>query len=139
VPERIQLSRAKGWRMPEETVKIDRSTRFGNPFEVGRRVIAPGAYGSLASPYHGSRPRGMYGMGPRAYEITTVKSRPDAVRLFASYIKHDPSGWPPADIRRVLGGRNLACWCDLPEPGELDWCHGFPLMCMANGWEIPFA
>lgn len=34
-PVRIQLSRHKGWRMPENTVKVDRSTRWGNPFRVG--------------------------------------------------------------------------------------------------------
>lgn len=31
-PVRIQLSRRKGWRMPPNTVKVDRSTRWGNPF-----------------------------------------------------------------------------------------------------------
>ena len=34
-PKRIQLSRAKGWRMPANTVKVDRSTKWGNPFVVG--------------------------------------------------------------------------------------------------------
>lgn len=32
MPERIQLSRRKGWRMPPNTVKVDRSTKWGNPF-----------------------------------------------------------------------------------------------------------
>ncbi len=32
-PQRIQLQRTKGWRMPPNTRKVDRSTRFGNPFE----------------------------------------------------------------------------------------------------------
>src|SRR5690606_13010392 len=36
LPTRIQLSRRKGWRMPPDTVKVDRSTRWGNPFVVGR-------------------------------------------------------------------------------------------------------
>jgi hypothetical protein len=31
-PRRVQLSRAAGWRMPENTVKVDRSTPWGNPF-----------------------------------------------------------------------------------------------------------
>jgi hypothetical protein len=31
-PKRVQLSRIKGWRMPENTVKVDRSTRWGNPW-----------------------------------------------------------------------------------------------------------
>ena len=31
-PMRIRLSRAKGWRMPDNAQKVDRSTRWGNPF-----------------------------------------------------------------------------------------------------------
>jgi len=31
-PHRVQLKRTRGWRMPPNTVKIDRSTRWGNPF-----------------------------------------------------------------------------------------------------------
>lgn len=31
-PVRVQLSRKRGWRMPENTVKVDRSTFWGNPF-----------------------------------------------------------------------------------------------------------
>lgn len=31
-PIRVQLSRRKGWRMPPNTVKVDRSTRYGNSF-----------------------------------------------------------------------------------------------------------
>lgn len=33
-PKRIQLSRTKGWRMPENTVKVDRTTVYGNRFTV---------------------------------------------------------------------------------------------------------
>ena len=29
-PVRVQLRRTKGWRMPENTVKVDRTTRYGN-------------------------------------------------------------------------------------------------------------
>lgn len=36
MPQRIQLSRKKGWKMPENTVKVDRSNKlFGNPYKVG--------------------------------------------------------------------------------------------------------
>jgi len=34
MPERIRLSRAKGWRMPEDAVKVDRSTPWSNPFKA---------------------------------------------------------------------------------------------------------
>ncbi len=34
-PSRIRLSRAKGWRMPPNTVKVDRTNKtFGNPFPM---------------------------------------------------------------------------------------------------------
>ena len=42
-PQRIQLSRAKGWRMPENTVVVARPTMWGNPFRAsnyGRGVHA---------------------------------------------------------------------------------------------------
>ena len=35
-PARIQLRRTKGWRMPPGTVKVDRTTKWGNPFVVGK-------------------------------------------------------------------------------------------------------
>jgi len=40
-PLRIQLSRTKGWRMPSNTVKVDRATKWGNPYPVeGVRTAA---------------------------------------------------------------------------------------------------
>ncbi|MEK9211512.1 DUF4326 domain-containing protein [Sphingomonas sp. 2378] len=33
-PCRVQLSRKKGWRMPPNTVKVDRTTRWGNDFII---------------------------------------------------------------------------------------------------------
>ena len=53
--------------------------------------------------------------------------------LFASYVRADPSGWPPDVIRYSLGGLSLACWCPLPAEGEPDICHARVLMELANG------
>ena len=36
VPKRVKLSRAKGWRMPPNTVKVARPCALGNPFVIGR-------------------------------------------------------------------------------------------------------
>lgn len=36
MPKRVQLQRVKGWRMPPNTRKVDRTTIFGNPFEAVR-------------------------------------------------------------------------------------------------------
>jgi hypothetical protein len=35
MPERIQRKRAKGWRMPENTISVARPGRWGNPFKIG--------------------------------------------------------------------------------------------------------
>lgn len=39
-PRRVQLSRARGWKMPAATRKVDRSTRWGNPFRDADRARA---------------------------------------------------------------------------------------------------
>ena len=36
--ERIRLSRQRGWRMPEGAVKVDRSTKWGNPFALRQPI-----------------------------------------------------------------------------------------------------
>lgn len=33
-PQRVRLSRAKGWRKPPDAVVVARPTRWGNPFTV---------------------------------------------------------------------------------------------------------
>jgi Domain of unknown function (DUF4326) len=35
-PKRIQLHPGKGWRMPPNTVKADRTSKWGNPFVVSK-------------------------------------------------------------------------------------------------------
>lgn len=37
-PKRIQLKRTKGWKMPPNTVKVDRATKWGNPYRIGKEV-----------------------------------------------------------------------------------------------------
>lgn len=38
-PHRVQLSRKKGWRMPPNTVKVSRPSKWGNPFRIGFEVL----------------------------------------------------------------------------------------------------
>jgi hypothetical protein len=45
-PARVQLSRRRGFRMPPNTVKVARPTKWGNPFKVGDDV--PGLPGIKA-------------------------------------------------------------------------------------------
>lgn len=52
MPERIQLSRRKGFRLPAGAEKVDRTTPYGNPFLVGKgrtREQAVGEYRALVN------------------------------------------------------------------------------------------
>lgn len=40
-PVRVRLSRRAGWKMPPNTVKVDRSTRWGNPWTVANSGRVP--------------------------------------------------------------------------------------------------
>jgi uncharacterized protein DUF4326 len=107
-PRRIRLSRAKGWRMPPNTVHVARGKHsvWGNPFVVGK-------YGTAAECVH-------------AFE-----------RLLAGYITIRKEPHPEAQLETLehfrshageLRGKNLACWCALDQP-----CHADVLLRLANG------
>lgn len=110
MPERIQLRRAKGWRMPENTVKVDRSTPWGNPFTV-KDAVEIGWHPNEAPAF--------------------------VVECFAYWLRGDRSNWmgPESDAAAAkilarlpeLRGKNLACWCMPGRP-----CHADVLLEMAN-------
>ena len=112
-PARITLSRAKGWRMPENSVSVARPGPFGNPFTVTDAREAG---------YHGSDTR---------LQIFVVNA-------FRDWLAGDQQNWmgPDADAARAtilarlpeLRGKNLACWC---KPGTP--CHADVLIELANG------
>lgn len=124
-PCRVTLSRAKGWRMPANTVKVDRTTRYGNPFrdsEHGEASI------QLAN-----------GMRQIVDDWWTPST---AVQLFEHWISgtliQDPSHLEPRELvdrewlspvpdLEPLRGKNLACWC---KPGAA--CHADVLLRLAN-------
>ena len=93
-PFRIQLSRAKGWRMPENTVKVDRSTRWGNPMR---------AVGSYTAEHAVRDFRRWVGLKGRSFTFGGSKTPPTV-----------------AEIRRELRGKNLACWCEPGSPCHAD-------------------
>ena len=105
VPRRIQLSRQKGWRLPAGAVVVARPTRWGNPWKVGENGVT---------------------------------TRAEAVRLYREWWARLPDVQPGQRLwllnyhLRDLRGRDLACWCPLPTPGEPDHCHGAVLIELAN-------
>lgn len=93
-PRRVQLSRSKGWRMPPKTVKVDSSTRWGNPYKL-------------------------YTDG---YPMTPLKAVESFSRLLAEkcgWVMRDQLT-TAFDVQRELAGKNLACWCSLDKPCHAD-------------------
>lgn len=84
-PRRVVMSRIKGWRMPPNTVCVDRRTMWGNPFKVGGRYKI---------------------MGQMAEIVTTLQ----AVTAYEHWLT---SGDGQKIFARIgeLRGFNLACWC----------------------------
>lgn len=106
MPERIRLSRAKGWRMPSDTVKVDRTGPWGNPFVVGRdgtRAECVDLYIKLMAGY------------VALSKDATVADQKEARRHVIENLS-------------TIRGKNLACWCSHDGP-----CHGDVLLKLANG------
>jgi hypothetical protein len=102
-PVRVQLRRSRGWRMPSNAIKIDRSTKWGNPFKVGENTLHPVSGVSVS-----------------------VTTKEVAIALFRLYLENGGAEIALA-AGRELRGRNLACWC---KDGQA--CHGDVLLQIAN-------
>lgn len=113
-PQRIQLKRTKGWKMPPNTVKVDRSTRWGNPFRVGplKQYVTWAALDDVPATLH---------IDPQT-----------AVDAFRNWAEGALDDGPPIPDWTELRGKNLACWC---KPGEP--CHADVLLEIANADEVP--
>jgi hypothetical protein len=105
LPQRIQLRRTRGWRMPTNTVKVDRTTKWGNPFYV---AIAP-EEGNFNDNY--------WCLGAE-----------EAVAKFRRFLGETTKGARLFDEAKTeLRGKNLGCWCREGDP-----CHGTVLLEIAN-------
>jgi hypothetical protein len=94
MPERVQLCRTKGWQMPANTVKVDRTTKWGNPFTIAE-IKASGVGGTM------DLLRGV------------------CVSKFRNALRHNLP-FTCEDVQRDLAGKNLACWCPLGSPCHAD-------------------
>src|SRR3979411_2918308 len=92
-PRRVQLRHPRGWRMPANTVKVDRTTLFGNPFSVKE-------YGH-----------------DRAVTLHRAWLTGEAVGkgLSKELLQRRNA---VLEALPALRGKNLACWCPLLEHGE---------------------
>lgn len=103
-PRRIQRKRSKGWKMPPNTVAVDRSTKWGNPFIVNAHITAGSMSGAL---------------------YICVPTVEDAVACYRELFIL-PDSWRRDELGE-LRGKNLACYCPLDRP-----CHADVLLELAN-------
>jgi hypothetical protein len=103
-PRRIQLRRARGWRMPPDTVKVDRTTKWGNPFVVGKHGTAADCVG-------------LYRM--LAGGLLCISAGNTDAQVAAR------KAMEQAGVE--LRGKKLACWCPIGKP-----CHADVLLEIAN-------
>lgn len=150
-PQRIQLSRRKGWRKPDGAIVVARPSKWGNPFVIGdTRLRFPKADGSeswelegrigypagqKASFHHGDTVT--YPDGHTGYRVTwhdvREASRAECVALYREKVTGQPELMDyryPSKVEQIkaeLAGRDLACWCPLDQP-----CHADVLLELAN-------
>jgi hypothetical protein len=120
-PRRIQRRRTKGWRLPDGAVIVSRPSRFGNPFTIAQAVEAEmGEPRSACAANYAEWLR--VGTAGGWYEQTyrIGKQVFDRRRILAEL--------------HLLRGKDLACTCPLPEPGQPDHCHGAVLLLAANDY-----
>lgn len=114
MPERIQLSRAKGWRMPPNTFRVARPGRWGNPYrvEVFGLPLAVALFRDSVQGY----------WSPSKVAHLSDELAAEAYRCHTELrerLRH-------ADVRE-LRGKDVACWC---APDAI--CHGDVLLELAN-------
>jgi Domain of unknown function (DUF4326) len=106
MPKRIQLSRKSGFRLPENAVKVDRSTLWGNPFVVGQ-----------------------HGDAERCVSLFRLMAQGLVPISFGREMYDDASTHHAFICENIqqLRGKDLACWCKLcldhknGKPSDL-WC-----------------
>ena len=122
-PLRLRLSRAKGYRLQDQSPDgrpvriVARPTKFGNPFTIASWRAA-------------------------GYVGSDEVARAACAEAFREWLANGDDGRhravEPMQRRWILeeldalAGLHLACWCPLPEPGQPDHCHAAVLIALAN-------
>ena len=91
MPERVQLKRTKGWRMPPNTVSVVRPVKWSNPYHVDKygreEAIEKYREGILGKDLLSKRGKELARVGKDLFELC---------------------------------GKNLACYCPLDQPCHAD-------------------
>lgn len=115
-PVRLRLSRAKGFSLQAHSravnglpaVNVARPSKWGNYYRIG-------------DPF-------------RMFDGEKIVTRLEPMSALEA-VEHYRRDFETANIEEgmlFLRGKNLACWCALPELGEPDICHAAVLLELAN-------
>lgn len=135
MPERFQLQRRRGFRLPSGGRSVARPGRYGNPFGLTRLFTRD----DPLRPYLDAavlEVLGIYAPDLSApdYTLLSPVTKGTAVAAHRLWLLDQPE--LIAMARRDLAGRDLGCWCPVPEPGEPDICHGRNWLVVANDLEV---
>jgi hypothetical protein len=140
MPNRIQRKRQAGWRKPEGAIYVGRGSRWGNPYRLGdTQVRYPAIDGSeweregRSGKTSGERHRFVHSDGTVTWHQVETATPEQVVKLYRRWLADRPELVKAA--RRELAGRDLMCWCPLPEPSKPDHCHARVLLDLANRGE----
>lgn len=150
-PKRIQLRRARGWRLPEGAINCARPGPYGNPFRVDGDWIT---WAAVALGYRGDKAGRTacaiavhrawqtgepVALGPMSDDrsgpaitfsngaVLSLGEHSQRIALGATYLFEPPKvPETPPDLA-PLRCHDLACWC-----GPADVCHVDCLLAVAN-------
>ncbi len=114
-PVRVQLSRKKGWKMPENTVKVSRPGRWGNPFPVDHEGTSMHCL-SLGLDMEDRTDRATAAVDLFRAWVCGGKVN----ELVATFLPCFGEAPLVRHIQRDLRGKNLACWCRPDQPCRAD-------------------
>lgn len=137
MPQRIQRSRAKGWRMPPGAIYVGRPSKWGNPFNFRASeycwiALSYGCRGDLRGRVEASVRAFRQWIDPGFGRRSILHEEQIKMGCGDQWIDLGPkieAGEAPTidDICRELRGHDLACWCRLDQP-----CHADVLLELAN-------
>ena len=124
MPARIKRERLPGWTLAGATTNplgaqiVDRTSRYGNPFVIGVDADDAEHATDLYREWLETNSPAVYNPYGGADYFDRMNTRRDWILVHM----HE------------LAGKDLACFCDLPEPGRPDPCHGAFLIRHVTVW-----
>lgn len=112
IEARVRLSRSRGWRMPGDALKVDRTTPWGNPFRI-------------TPPINGSRWTIQHSTGVW-FADSEREAQGLAVDLYAEWLLQPEQRPLRERMRLTFRRKRPACWCAPGLP-----CHATVILAIA--------